>query len=190
VGALVVAIALGVLPGPDLRPIGPVGLGPGAALAHTDLLQGSPGPAQLVGGTVDFVDLVFVAAVSDARIDLTGPDGSPVPGQMEVSDGQIVRYRMEPIDEPGRYLVSYRIRSADGDDTGAEYSFSYDPDALQPIRIGGDDVPPSGSDVGRLLRWAVVVVLVACLATWCLALILRLRRQRDELASVRGGGRS
>jgi len=66
-----------------------------AAGAHTDLLQGSPGPAQRVGGTVDFIDLVFVDVVTEATITLEDPSGQVVDGVTTVSDGQILRYEME-----------------------------------------------------------------------------------------------
>lgn len=161
-------------------------LGVGAAAAHTDLLQGSPGPGQTVGGRVDFVDLVFMAPVSDAQIEVTGPDGGVVPGQMETTAGQIIRFRMVALSAEGSYAVAYRMVSDDGDDTRASYSFTFRADGLQPIRFGRADVPEPGP--GEAIRWALTTVAVVALVALCIVLVLRLRRRRARLEAVLGSG--
>ena len=90
-------------------------LGTSPAAAHTDLLQSSPGAFTEVGGTVDFIDLVFVDPVRDVAIEVVGPDGAAVDGRMEVADGQIIRYRMPALQVVGDYTVSYTMISADED---------------------------------------------------------------------------
>lgn len=165
-----------------------IGAGPAAlpASAHTELLQGSPGPSQRVGGTVDFVDLVFLAPVSGAVVDLTGPDGEPVPGDTEVTAGQIIRFRMAALEAPGTYRVTYRVSAEDGDRNESSYPFTYQPEALQPVRLGDADVPTpaSGSVVtGPRALGALLVVALVALCGW---LALRLRRRWARFAEVAG----
>ena len=117
------------------------------AAAHTDLLQGSPGPAQQAGGTVDFIDLVFFESVSNAIVTLEDPNGILVDGTTSVADGQIIRFEMPPLTETGRYIVRYTMDSADGDDTEAAYFFTYLPDGAQPARLGEPDVPDNTANV-------------------------------------------
>ena len=159
--------------------------GPVPGGAHTDLLQGSPGPAQRVGGTVDFVDLVFLGPVSDAAVEVLDPDGRAVAGEMEVADGQIIRFRMEPLTRPGAHVVNYEMVSGDGDDTAASYSFTYEPDAPPATRIGAAELPEEDGTVGRLLRIAAVALATA-LTLVCLVLLVRLWRNGAALGARQG----
>ena len=151
-------------------------LGPsGAAGAHTELLQGSPGPTQRTGGTVDFVDLIFVESVSDADIRLEDPNGDPIQGSMVVSDGQIIRYEMPALTITGRYIVRYSMISADGDDTESAYFFTYEPAATQPIRLGQVDVPTEASNLPAIIA---AVVFTACVIGLVLILLTKIERGR------------
>jgi methionine-rich copper-binding protein CopC len=143
--------------------------------AHTDLLQGSPGPAQRVGGTVDFLDLVFVDVVTEAVITLEGPDGQLVDGTTVVSEGQILRYEMEPLTETGRYLVRFSMRSADGDDTQSGYFFDYDPTGFEPVRLGEVDIP---NDNGRYIAIAASVVFFVAIIGLVMMFLSKLERDR------------
>lgn len=177
VSAVALGLALGLIIG-----IGPLG---GAVAAHTDLLQASPGPSQRVGGTVDFVDLVFLAPVSSVEVEIDGPDG-PVPSQVASPDGQIIHVAFQPIETPGSYQVTYRMRSDDGDDTEATFLFTYQPGAPEPARFDAADLPddPSPLTGSRVL----VAVLVVGLMGLCLVLTRRLLQRRAELAGVAGPG--
>lgn len=166
--------ALGVIPVP--------GAGPGMAGAHTDLLQGSPGPNQASGGTIDFVDLVFAAPVTEVQVQVTGPDEQIVPGSMEIDEGQIIRHEMSELTEPGRYVVRYQMVSDDGDFTEGGYFFTYDPTAFQPTRLGQVDVQPEDGDLTRRIA---LVVLVVALVGMCVLLAIELRRRRSALAELR-----
>ncbi|MGH1490627.1 MAG: copper resistance CopC family protein [Acidimicrobiales bacterium] len=150
--------------------------------AHTDLIQGSPGPSQRVGGDVDFIDLVFGAAVTEVVVELRRPDGSMADGEMVVADGQIIRHEMEALPEPGRYLVEYQMISDDGDFTLGNYFFDYDETAVAPSRLGLVDVPEEPLVTARnaVGAGAVTALLVACGV-----LLLRLRRSRAVLAARR-----
>jgi methionine-rich copper-binding protein CopC len=151
--------------------------------AHTDLIQGSPGPGQRVGGDVDFVDLVFGAVVTEAIVEVKRPDGTVAAGEMVVADGQIIRHRLEAsLTEAGRYLVEYQMVSDDGDPTARSYFFDYDPDAAAPTRLGAVDVPGEPVVTTRNVIGAVAVL---ALVVACTILVLRLRRSRAQLAAQR-----
>lgn len=154
----------------------------GSAAAHTDLIQGSPGPGQRIGGVVDFVDLVFAAPVTEVEMAVIGPDGSVQPGAMVVAEGQVIRHEMEALTEPGRYLVEYQMISDDGDATVDTYFFDYDEAAVAPTPLGHRDVPDDPLLTSRdAVGAAAAIVLLAA----CLVLVLRLRRSRAELAARR-----
>ncbi len=164
--------------------------GAGPAAGHTDLLQGSPGPGQQVGGTVDFVDLAFVGPVTDVRIVVTDPDGRPVPGQMVVADGQIVRFTMEPLTVPGRHVLEYDMISEDGDPTEGSYFFSYTPEATQPFPLSRVNLPDPPSETGETVRTVALVVAVVALLGLCVVLLVTLRRRQAALAAQRASSRS
>lgn len=166
------AVSLAVLAGLTLI----LGLSPFApAGAHTDLLQGSPGPAQRVGGTVDFIDLVFVDAVTDATIILEDPSGEIVPGETLVADGQILRYEMPALTETGRYVVRFTMISADGDATESGYFFTYDTAGLEPVRLGEVDLP---NNDGTVIGIVASVVLAVCLIGLVMVFLVQLERRR------------
>lgn len=175
---LVVAAVIGLLVGLD-----PAGV---ASSAHTELLQASPGPSQRVGGTVDFIDLVFLAPVSDVEVDVVGPDGQPVPTMVESPEGQIIHVAMEAVELPGSYRVTYRMRSDDGDLTESGFLFTYQPGALQPVRFDAADVPDDGSGLSGSRLAGLIAV--GALLVLCLVLARRLLRRRAELARMAGAG--
>lgn len=163
-----------------------LGFGVGRVGAHTDLLQGSPGPSQTVGGTVDFIDLVFVAPVTDVVVAVRSPDGEVVDGEMEVADGQIIRHRMDALTAPGRYVVDYQMISDDGDLTDASYFFVFEQGAFEPSRLGQVDVPDeSGFTFRNVIATAAVILLLGA----CAILALRVRRSRAALVAHRETGR-
>ena len=157
-------------------------LGTSPAAAHTDLLQSSPGAFTEVGGTVDFIDLVFVDPVRDVAIEVVGPDGAAVDGRMEVADGQIIRYRMPALQMVGDYTVSYTMISADEDESAGRFSFAYNPTARQPFRLGEVDLPSNTRrNIGLALSLVVGLALIAAI----LILLARLERNRAALAERR-----
>lgn len=146
------------------------------ASAHTDLLRGSPGPAQRAGGTVDFVDLVFLESVTEFDLVLEDPNGDPVDGTLSSTEGQLFRYQLdEPLSETGRYIVRYTMISADGDDTATGYFFTYEENAPQPLPLGEIDVPDTGTS---LVAIGAAVVFFACLIGLAMIFLTRLERKR------------
>lgn len=163
--------------------VGP-SLAAGPAGAHTELLQASPGPGQRAGGEIDFVDLVFLEPVSGATVEVS-LDGVVLDGSMVVTDGSIIRFELaEPLSSPGRYEVTYRMISFDGDETVDSYPFTFEPDAPQALRIGDPvtgEVPGSG---GR--NWLFLIstaVLIAALAGLAFLFLSRLESRRRRAAA-------
>ncbi|MGH1490322.1 MAG: copper resistance CopC family protein [Acidimicrobiales bacterium] len=146
--------------------------------AHTDLLQGSPGPAQQAGGEVDFIDLVFFEPVSNAVVTLEDPNGAMVDGSMTNADGQIIRFENEPLTETGRYIVRYSMDSADGDFTEGSYFFTYHPDSTQPVRLGELAGPSTLNTVAKV---GAGVVFAGCMIG--LAMIFLTKLERDRAAA-------
>lgn len=157
------------------------------AAAHTDLLQASPGPGQMAGGVIDFIDFAFLEPVSEAVVDVEF-DGETVPGTTVQAEGQIIRFEFdEPLSSAGRYDVSYSILSFDLDHTEASFFFTYDPDAPQAIRIGTVDLP-GGRNWVLIIVTAVLIVTIVGLAFQLLSRV-EARRSRKAASddSVHGG---
>ncbi|MEL7156402.1 MAG: hypothetical protein AAFN30_07370, partial [Actinomycetota bacterium] len=96
--------------------------------------------------------------------------GVEVPGEMTATDGIIIRFTLdEPITDPGRYDVEYRMISFDLDNTVDGFFFEYDPTAPEPIRLGVE-VEPEGTNV------VVVVASVVLMAAVAGLLLLFVRR--------------
>ncbi len=152
------------------------------ASAHTDLLQASPGPGQQAGGTIDFIDLVFVEPVSEVVLTVVDPNGDEVAGAMVVSDGHLIRYKIEePLTTTGRYIVGYTMTSADGDFTEADFHFAYHPDLTQPQRLSPDTVPSQGRS---LVAWVASIGLAVSLLGGVVLVMARLERSRAASAQV------
>ena len=151
--------------------------GPPAA-AHTELIQGSPGPGQQVGGTVDFVDLAFLDAVSAVTVTVT-LDGVEVPGAMTADEGRIVHFQFDaPLDAAGRYELSYALTAADGDRIQSGYSFDYEPSSPAPQRIGTPPAHDQGSDTLTLAAAAVLALVAVVGAVLLGRNLLELQRRR------------
>jgi methionine-rich copper-binding protein CopC len=150
------------------------------AAAHSELLQASPGPAQQVGGTVDFVDLVFMASVSGAVVEVS-QNGTPVPGTTEVADGLIISFALDqPLTTPGRYDVSYTVTAGDQDRGTETYFFTYEPASPQAFRLGQTTEPDSGLlDRPRTIATIAVVVGLCAVA---FGYLISLERRRSAAA--------
>jgi methionine-rich copper-binding protein CopC len=142
----------------------------GPAGAHSSLGEASPGPGDIVGGTVDSLELVFLQGVSDASISLRTPDGVLTETTVSQPSELEVRAEFDALEEPGQYIVDWGLTSADGDSTAASYAFSYDPDA--PPR---EELSPSTSNP------AIPIALAVMLALLVVGFVF-MRRDRPEVA--------
>ena len=140
------------------------------AAAHSSLGEASPGPGDLVGGTLDSLELVFLDGVSEPAVTLRAPDGTDIDTTVSQPSGLEVRAEFDALQEPGQYIVDWSLVSADGDDTSAAYSFSFDPNA--PPR---DELSPSTSSP------AVPIALAVLLAIFIAGFVF-MRGGRSEVA--------
>jgi len=137
------------------------------AFAHAEIRERAPAAGQTVGGTVDHIDVAFLAPIESARISLVGPDGQQIDvGETEIRrNGLIISVEFEAISEPGNYTVSHFELAADGDEQRAAYGFVFDPDAEARVAslIDRDDGPNWGllGAVG-----GVVLIGVLLFAPW------------------------
>jgi len=107
----------------------------GPLLAHSELRESYPVDGQTMRTAIDRVELVFWSAFTDPQIDVTGPQGAPIPGRTSQADEVTARFDMEPLGEEGVYLVSYQIRSVDRYLSVGEIEFAYNPDPGRPLGL-------------------------------------------------------
>ncbi|MEL7207977.1 MAG: copper resistance protein CopC, partial [Actinomycetota bacterium] len=111
------------------------------ASAHTAMLQASPDRDAVAGGSIAFIDLLFLDPVSEASVTVTF-NGAPVAGRTTVDAGEVITFALDqPLAEPGRYQVGYEMVSFDSDFTTGGFFFTFDPAAEQMARI---EQPGSG----------------------------------------------
>ncbi len=151
------------------------------ALAHSDLLQASPAQGSVVGGTVDFVDLVFTDTVDDFVMSVTGADGTVVSGAVIVAEGHLIRYSMDQLVTEGDYRVEYNMVSADGDFTEGGFSFTYSASAPEPLRVSPGTVPSGGPAWSSVLNGLVLAVVALALVIGT----LEWRRRQDQPSPAR-----
>jgi copper transport protein len=132
-------------------------LGPaGPAYAHAVLESTNPEADSLLQVAPTEVVLTFSEPVSPVpdRVRVIAPDGSRVDRNDARSSGQQVIISLEPLTQPGTYLVSFRVISADSHPVFGTFSFSY-----KEVSPGGPpeaaDVAPTGFVVAALpvARW-------------------------------------
>lgn len=97
--------------------------------AHSEVFERAPASGQVVGGTVDHVDISFWVPVTSGEILLTDPSGEPVSvGPTELAaNGRIVSTEFAPLTEPGAYVVTHTELAEDGDSQTAQFAFTFDP---------------------------------------------------------------
>lgn len=109
-----------------------VALGLGLAeqvAAHSEVFERAPESGQVVGGTVDHIDISFWVPVESGEITLTDPNGEPVDvGATELTaNGRITTVDFSALTEQGSYVVTHTELSEDGDTQTAQFAFIYDP---------------------------------------------------------------
>jgi copper transport protein len=111
------------------------------AHAHAVLENTSPEADSLIQEAPAQIVLTFSEAVSPVadRVRVIAPDGSRVDRNEPRPSGQQLIVPIEPLTQPGTYLVSFRVISADSHPVYGTYSFSY-----KEVSPGG---PPEAADV-------------------------------------------
>lgn len=98
----------------------------GAASAHTGLDSSTPGDGATVP-SLEVVTLRFAGRVTGSpdSLTMTTEDGRPVQlSAPQVTDETLTAKISGPTPEPGRYLISYRVRSGDGDPVAGSLAFT------------------------------------------------------------------
>ncbi len=149
----------------------------GTAIADAVFITGSPGPNSTVGSVVDRVEIVFDETVTEASVAVDGPEGR-VDTDMIQPVGRVIVGRFAPLSVEGRYIVRFRVTSADTDPVEGAYSFTYNTEAPAPLSAVGSALRSGG----RRNPWlrvgaAIVGVAVAAVATQTL---IRARRLRNH----------
>jgi len=97
--------------------------------AHTEVWQRSPESGIAYGGTIDRVQISFIAAVASSEITIVDPDGEAVAvgeTRLEVND-RIAVVEFPPLETPGAYVVTHTELAGDGDNQTDQFQFFYDP---------------------------------------------------------------
>lgn len=104
--------------------------------AHSEVFERAPESGQVVGGTVDHVDISFWAPIESGVILLAGPSGEPIAVSDTVlaENRRIISTDFDALDEPGTYVVTHTELADDGDVQTARYNFIYDPTSNE--RVG------------------------------------------------------
>ena len=122
---------------------------PGAAFAHSELVDSNPGEDQTVDRAVTSLRLTFEEAIDPelAHVVVAGGDGNRSTGQVEV-DGAVVIVPVHPLDVAGRYEVSYRVVSADGHPVTDHFRFEVSAAGARAAQslAAPDDAAAAGTD--------------------------------------------
>lgn len=126
------------------------------AYAHAVLESTSPEADSLIQEAPTQVVLTFSEPVNPVpdRVRVIAPDGSRVDHNEPRASGQQLIIPIRPLTQPGTYLVSFRVISADSHPVYGTFSFSY-----KEVSPGGPpqaaDVAPTGFVVAALpvARW-------------------------------------
>jgi len=116
--------------------IGLVALFAGPLGAHTEVWQRAPEMGQVVGGTVDHVDISFWAPVERPQMAIIDPDGRAVPIGPVVLEpgGRIVSVEFPPLTVEGQYVVSHsEFDPVDGDLQTTQFGFTFDADSRNEV---------------------------------------------------------
>jgi copper transport protein len=162
-GLTAVALAVAVL---LLAPSAP-------ASAHAELVDSTPANGARLDKPPAQVTLTFTEGVNliDGGIRLVDSLGDPVSTPAPSVDGRTVRWRMPSGLDNGKYLVSWRVVSADGHPVQGAFSFGIGVDA-QGVVGAGSNQPATAPAPVVLIRFAgylafALLIGVVAFVTWC-----------------------
>jgi copper resistance protein C len=148
-----------------LVPAAALVLGAAPASAHTDLVQGAPGPGAAVDTAVGDLSLTFSSSLVAEGTQIVVRDPRGVDHAVRPSTlGPQTRVQLAPMTRAGTYSVVYRAVAGDGHPVTGRYSFEVTPDgaaaartdsASSPAEPAADSAassagePPGGADVAE-----------------------------------------
>jgi methionine-rich copper-binding protein CopC len=98
----------------------------GPASAHTGLESSDPADGSSIGSAPTQIKLTFEEPVSAAAgaISVTGADGNPWTVGKPTAIDKVVTVPVQPSGPAGKYTVTYKVSSADGDNVTGKIGFT------------------------------------------------------------------
>ncbi len=120
------------------------------SLAHTSLMSQNPAGNSIVNALPRFVGLTFdetLIAIGDANsVDVKSPTGKKVTtGEVRILNNILIRDLMTS-QEFGKFLVQYRVVSADGHVVEGEYTFEVASKVIESVLPTPSSTPSSTSE--------------------------------------------
>lgn len=103
--------------------------------AHSEVFERAPAAGQVVGGTVDRIDISFWAPIAAGEIQVNGPDDQPIAvGDTVLAENlRIITADIPQLDVAGTYVVTHTELADDGDEQTARFAFTYDPTSSERV---------------------------------------------------------
>jgi copper transport protein len=143
------------------------------ASAHAELVDSTPANGARLDNPPARVTLTFTEGVNliDDGIRLVDALGDPVSTPEPTAEGHTVEWPLPSNLEDGKYLVSWRVVSADGHPVEGAFSFGIGVDAQGVVGAGGDQ-PKTAPATVVVVRWAGYLAFslllgVVVFVTWC-----------------------
>lgn len=147
------------------------------AMAHSQLLSMTPANGATVGSAPGQIVLIFDEDIQNigSAVLVIGPNGSRFDdGPATILDATVTQ-RLKPLDSRGRYVVTYRVVSADGHPATATVGFTLS-EGSAPSSVPGR---ASTNTKSSLSPWAVLG-LAGLLMAVARIMVLSTRRHRKQ----------
>lgn len=167
--------------------------------AHADLEASQPEDGATVSTPLDAVVLEFDEPVSAPEVTVTDPTGADIARGEARVDRRRVTQPLGPLEDTGRYTVTYQVLSADDHPAFGEIAFTYtgptgeepsdearppaSPDDAGPGPAGGAEPAPASDAENAATLWPLLAVgagAVVVLAVGAYALRALTRRAHPE----------
>ena len=144
------------------------------AEGHASLVSSQPADGSQIATAPATVELTFSEDVDSGFIGVTAPDGSTVKTSEPRIDGATMSADLAAGDQHGRYMVAYRIVSADGHPVAGEITFT----TTSGQHVTQQEAPSPESFVDRHSTALIIGLMLAMLAIALMLAPLTRRRRR------------